>query len=152
MKWFLLLLLILPLLLGACAEPIPEYVPPAKQQYGLDDLAQYLNHKQWVEGLYQVDKFDCGEMAAFLEWCLENEGYHSIIVAGKSPDGAGKHAWLLIEVEVGYYMPVEPTTLSIIYRKHPYFDNYFVYKYKFETIHDALKVSPKSFDWWNYHP
>jgi hypothetical protein len=124
------------------------YASQRKQRYGLYDLEDYLNRWQWIEGTYQTDIFDCSEMAAYLEWNLENEGYHAIIITGESPDGIGKHAWVLVEVEAERYMPVEPTTYSIVYWEAPYFDNYFIYEDSFETIQEVIEVYPTQFIWW----
>lgn len=125
------------------------YASQAKQRYGVYDLEEYLNRWQWIEGTYKANEFDCSEMAAYLEWRLENEGYHAVIVAGASPSGDGSHAWLLVETSQGKYMPVESTTYSIVYWENPYFDNYFDYVLRYETIQEALAQGPEAFDWWN---
>lgn len=125
------------------------YASLAEQRYGVYDLEEYLSHSQWVEGAYKVGEFDCSEMAAYLEWKLENEGYHTVIVGGDNPSGSGSHAWLLVETSQGKYMPVEPTTHSIVYWENPYFDNYFVYTLEYETIFDAIELKTGAFDWWD---
>jgi hypothetical protein len=124
------------------------YMSLAKQRYGVSDLEEYLDRWQWSEGAYVADEFDCSEMSAYLERKLENEGYNTLIVAGDLPFGVGKHAWLLVQTSVEGYMPVEPTTYSIVYWWNTYFDNYFVYDYQFENIQEALDYSPNEFDWW----
>ena len=123
------------------------YVRP-KQRYGLDDLQDYLQRWEWKEGAYILNKFDCSQMSAYLECKLENEGYHTVMVVGDSPSGDGKHAWLLVELVEGQYMPVEATAYSIVYWSYPYFDNYFIYDFEFETIQEALSYSPTEFNWW----
>ena len=124
------------------------YVSLMEQRYGVDDLQDYLQRGEWKEGAYIEGKFDCSQMSAYLEWKLENEGYHTVIVAGDSPDGSGRHAWLLVEASKGRYMPVEATAYSIVYWNSPYFDNYFEYEYEFETIQEALSYSPTEYNWW----
>ena len=124
------------------------YASIARQRYGVDDLAEYLNRWQWVEGSYVAGKFDCSEMSAYLEWKLENEGYHTVIVVGENPSGDGRHAWLLVETSVGHYMPVEATAYSIVYWQNSNFNNYFVYDHRFETIQEALNYSHTDFAWW----
>jgi len=124
------------------------YVSLMEQRYGVDDLQDYLQRGEWKEGAYVEGKFDCSQMSAYLEWKLENEGYHTVIVAGDSPDGSGRHAWLLVEASKGRYMPVEATAYSIVYWNSPYFDNYFEYEYEFETIQEALSYSPTEYNWW----
>jgi len=125
------------------------YMSLSKQRYGVIDLEEYLNRWEWVEGAYVAGEFDCSEMSAYLERRLENEGYHTVIVTGDSPFSLGKHAWLLVETSAGGYMPVEPTTYSMIYWSNIYFDNYFVYDYQYEDIHEALEHSSNEYDWWN---
>jgi len=122
------------------------YASLAKQRYVVSDLEEYLNRWQWVEGSYVSGEFDCSEMSAYLEWKLENEGYNTLILTGDSPFGVGKHAWLLVQTSVEGYMPVEPTTYSIVYWWDTYFDNYFVYDQQFENIQEALDYSPNEFD------
>lgn len=124
------------------------YASLGEQRYGIDDLEECLNRWQWARGTYKADEFDCSEMGAYLEWKLENEGYNTIIIGGNHPLGLGEHIWLLVELEGGHYIPVEPTTHRIIYCDDPYFNDYFIYDYEFETIHDALRVDPTEFDWW----
>jgi len=124
------------------------YYVPIAQRYGLDDLQDYLQRWEWEEGAYILNKFDCSQMSAYLEYKLENEGYHTVMVVGDSPSGDGKHAWLLVELVEGQYMPVEATAYSIVYWSYPYFDNYFIYDFEFETIQEALSYSPTEFNWW----
>jgi len=124
------------------------YASLTKQRYGVDDLEEYLGRWQWVEGAYVAGQFDCSQMSAYLEWKLENEGYHTVIVAGEPPGGDGKHSWLLVETSDDHYMPVEATTYSIVYWWNPHFEEYFVYDYEFEMIHQALEYSPTEFNWW----
>ena len=89
-------------------------------------------------------------MSSALEWGLENEGYNTIIVTGDSPSGnANKHAWLLVETNVGKYTPVEATQMSVVDRSSSYFDAYFEYEQRFDTIQEALSYSSAEFTWWN---
>jgi len=124
------------------------YASLGEQRYGIAGLEECLNRWKWARGTYKADEFDCSEMGAYLEWKLEDEGYHTIIIGGDSPILLGEHIWLLVELEEGHYIPVEPTTHRIIYWNDPHFDGYFIYDYEFETIHDALRVDPTEFDWW----
>jgi len=124
------------------------YASLAEQRYGVDDLEEYLDRWQWSEGSYTMDVFDCSEMSAYLEWKLENEGYHTYIVIGETPWGNGYHAWLLVETSPEHYMPVEATIYDLVKWDDPYFDNYFEYNHLFETIQDALEYNYEEFDWW----
>jgi len=125
------------------------YASLAKQRYGIDDLEEYLERWQWSEGSYVEGVFDCSEMSAYMEWRLENEGYHTYIVCGEAPWGGEHHAWLLVETSAGYYMPVEATTFDLVKWDNPYFDNYFKYDHIFETIQDALEYNYEEYDWWD---
>jgi len=123
------------------------YVFPAEQRFGVYDLEDELYGYEWIEP-YREGVFDCSEMSAYLEWELENKGWHTLIVVGDSPFGSGRHAWLLVECEQGKYMPVESTNIEIVWWEDSYFDNYFIYDHEFETIQDALAYSETEFDWW----
>lgn len=123
------------------------YVKP-EQKYGVYNLSDWLNRWKWIKP-YQEGVFDCSEMSAYLEWKLENEGWHTKIIVGDSPSGSGRgHAWLLVETSVGKYMPVESTNMAVVWWESPYFDNYFKYDHSIETIQDALKYNETEFDWW----
>ena len=125
------------------------YTPLEDQQYGVDNLEACLN-RSWKKEVYEPSLFDCSEMSAFLEWYLENEGWHTVIKTGITPnDSGGKHAWLLVETSAGKYMPVEATQWSVVLWDNPYFDNYFEYSLmEFETIQEAWEYAPTEFDWW----
>ena len=124
------------------------YVRPDEQEFGVYDLEDELYGLNWTKP-YEEDVFDCSEMSACLEWRLENEGWNAKIVVGDSPFGSGYHAWLLVETSEGKYMPVEATTIEIVWWSDPYFDNYFTYDHKFETIQEAIAYYESEFDWWN---
>jgi len=122
------------------------YIKP-EQKFGVYDLSDYLTGRKWIKP-FQEGVFDCSEMSAALEWELENEGWHTIIVVGNSPFGSGRHAWLLVETSEGHYMPVETTSMSLVWWENPDFDNYFVYDHSFETIQEALEYNETEFNWW----
>ena len=123
------------------------YVKP-EQSFSFARLAYIVERSDWLQE-YEQGRFDCSEMSAALEWRLENEGFHTLIVTGETPDGSGdRHAWLLVETSPGKYTPVEATSRRIIYSRYPYFHNYFEYERKFETIQEAIDYGPAEFDWW----
>jgi len=124
------------------------YVKPDEQKFGVYNLDDELAGLEWLHP-YQENVFDCSEMSAYLEWHLENEGWHVKIVIGDSPSGSGYHAWLLVETSEGKYMPVESTYIGVVWWENPDFDNYFEYAHNFETIQDAIDYSESEFDWWN---
>lgn len=123
------------------------YVLPEEQKFGVYNLRDELYDLAWLDP-YQEGVFDCSEMSAYIEWDLENKGWNVLIVVGDSPFGSGRHAWLLVETSVGKYMPVEPTTIEVVWWSDLYFDNYWVYDRTFENILDALDYSETEFDWW----
>ena len=123
------------------------YISPVEQRFGVYNLSDELYGLELFYP-YEEDVFDCSEMSAYLEWYLENEGWHTTIILGDAPFGGGYHAWLLVETSTDHYMPVESTTIEIVWWDDPYFDNYFTYEYEFETILDALAYSETEFDWW----
>lgn len=123
------------------------YVKPDEQKFGVYDLEDELYGLEWLHS-YQAGVFDCSEMSAYLEWHLENEGWNAVLVIGDTPFDSGYHAWLLVETSEGQYMPVESTTIEIVWWDNPYFDNYFTYDYEFETIHEAIAYYESEFDWW----
>jgi len=123
------------------------YVFPPEQQFGVYTLAEWIGSGYWIDP-YEMGVFDCGEMSAYMEWELENLGWNTLIVVGDAPFGDGYHAWILVEVEQEGYIPVETTSMEIIWWENLYFDNYFVYDYAFEDIRDALAYNESEFDWW----
>lgn len=123
------------------------YVEPSEQKFGVYELSDELDGLEWSQP-HQAGVFDCSEMSAFLEWHLENEGWHTYIVCGEAPWDGGYHAWLLVETSTDAYMPVESTTIEIVWWDDPYFDNYFIYDNEFETIQEAIAYNESEFDWW----
>lgn len=124
------------------------YVVPFKQKFGSDNLLSEIDSLRYVLP-YEEGVFDCSEMSAGLERCLENRGWHTFICVGDCPFGSGKHAWLLVETEPDEYIPIEPTNLQLVPTTESYYSNYFIYDCKFERIWQACEYSPKEFDWWN---
>jgi hypothetical protein len=123
------------------------YVLPADQKFGVYDLEGDLYGLEWLHP-YEEGVFDCSEMSACLERELENKGWNTLIILGDSPFGGGYHAWILVETEEEGYMPIETTTMEIVWWDNPNFDNYFIYDYQFEDILDALDHDETDFDWW----
>ena len=122
------------------------YIKP-EQKYGVYDLEDELSTLFWIHD-YEETVFDCSEMSAYMEWYLENAGWNCNIVVGDTPFGSGRHAWLLVETSEDAYMPVESTTIEIVWWADPNFDNYFVYESSFETIIEALDYLESDYDWW----
>ena len=121
---------------------------PDAQKFGVEMLASEIKRLKFEEQ-YQEGVFDCSEMSANLEWWLENNGWHAKIIVGDCPFSSGYHAWLLVETSNGKYMPIEATTIEVVWWEDSNFYNYFKYDHCFETIQEALAYSETSFDWWN---
>ena len=125
------------------------YTPLTEKITRVRDLEECLSRYEWKEDAAKIDIFDCSEMSAVLERMLENEGFHTFIVSGKSPYGGGEgHAWLIVEISPGEYIPVEAVNFSIIPWDNPYINEYHSYDNKFETIHEALNYPKDGYDWW----
>ena len=124
------------------------YASQCEQTYGVEEVESYLNQWQWIEGTYVEDEFDCSEMSAYIEWRLENAGFHTVIIVGQCPWSGGAHAWLLVETSQGKYMPVEATQYALVKWENPHFDQYFNYDHSFDTIYEALDYNYDSFNWW----
>jgi hypothetical protein len=125
------------------------YDPLQKQRYDINYLRQCLGRWQWIKSAYEEFVFDCSEMSAYLEMKLENEGFHTIIAWGESPNGNGYHSWLLVEISEEKYVPVEATSVKLVNPTHQYYDEYFDYEFTFETIQDALAYSYEDYNWWD---
>jgi len=123
------------------------YVKPEEKKLGVYNLDEELNGLEWTEP-YQAGVFDCSEMSACLEWFLENRGWHVKISRGDTPFDSGKHAWLIVETSEGKYMPVESTTLEVVWWSDSNFDGYWEYDDRFETIQEAIDYCESGYDWW----
>ena len=103
--------------------PIPTPAPTTSQQFGKSEsntvpipddyysqdcelptdqsMQEYLANSHWIED-YEENSWDCSQMAAYMEFMLENCGYHVVI---RSADVAGEqhgHAWILVEFKEGW--------------------------------------------------
>jgi len=129
------------------------YSPAVIHRESLDELKGYLELFDWVRQLYSEGYFDCSETAAYMEWSLENAGFHTVVMCGDSPSGGGKHAWLLVETDENRYMPVEATVPCIVWWEDKHFDDYFHGDYQFQDITEAIAAGYSEFDWWmNWEP
>ena len=126
------------------------YDPLQKQQFNETYLQECLNRWQWIKSAYEEHVFDCSEMSAYLEMKLENEGFHTIMAWGESPNSEGYHTWLLVEISPEKYIPVETTSVIVINPSHKYYDKYFDYDYTFETIQEATEYYYEDYNWWEY--
>ncbi len=124
------------------------YDPLQKQRYNVTYLQECLYRWQWITSAYEENVFDCSEMSAYLEMKLENEGFHTIMAWGESPNSEGHHTWLLVEISPGKYIPIEATSVKVINSSHKFYDGYFDYEYTFEDIQEATEYYYEDYNWW----
>lgn len=127
------------------------YVKPKSQKYGLESLKTAVRQVTWTRS-YEEGVFDCSEMSAYIEWYLENQGFHAIILVGECPFDSGSHAWVLAETDKNKYMPIEATQPRVVLWDDKGFYDYFEYELDFEKIQEALSYSQEGFDWWTVYP
>jgi hypothetical protein len=110
-----------------------------------------------IQRKYDENVFDCSEMAAYLEWMLEKQGFDSkICLADRFANGSLSHAWIAIDIPPKRYY-VEPTALNsggfMFSTIKPYdgtYRDYSKYDAIYEDIYGVTKSNPVSeFDWWN---
>jgi len=73
--------------------PSDYYRSPCPIPKGVS-LNSYLTDYQWVDP-YQANRWDCSQMAAYIEWLAENCGYEANIVIATSIS----HSW--VEIKIG---------------------------------------------------
>lgn len=140
----------------------------------------YSNLKKFLKsrvGLseYNTGEYDCSEMAAFLEYRLEDAGFNAYIAEGPAPsDKTKRHAWVFVRTwRYGEFqwIPIEPTdsrfynidegvTVGKIFSRlfevpgivtssnSPYYYHYFKYDKIYNSIHDVPKSKLNEYDWW----
>ena len=113
---------------------------------------------------YELDRFDCSEIAALMEYYLERSGIGSKI-AYSSDFGGGGHAWVLVDLPGGpYYMDAtnfsdsETGELELIAPGDEKYEKYSKYQHLYDNIYELLIDCSSSterrwlyqeFDWWN---
>ncbi len=125
-----------------------DYVPKYYYTYDLRELSRFLKHLT-IPHRYKKNVFDCSEISAFIEWALENAGFHAEIAVG-SRYGVG-HAWVIVKLPNGSECYVDfrccnNSCRPVIVSKK----GYRVYMV-FETIYDAVRAygGVGEWDWWN---
>jgi len=120
---------------------------------------------------YQENRFDCSEMAAYLEWLLENGGFKAWIcireAANAKKDNSG-HAWVIALDRKGTKAAIEPTAFitptddlvtaqfksfslldkAIILPDSERYREYMNYDHYYESIYEIPKQLFSEFDWW----
>jgi hypothetical protein len=113
---------------------------------------------------YEEDKFDCSEMAAYIEWKLENNGIDAKICTAKNFSGKGfGHAWVAVDLPHSKRCFIETTMMSGTVGVPKYaiirgndrdmqeYNDYSNYDNIFEDIYEMVKYarSAEEVDWWN---
>ncbi len=70
-------------------------------------LEHYIEDYQWTRA-YRENYWDCSEMSAYLEWFLENKGFHTIFCWDE------EHMWLLVETDDGW-IPIGSTERGLVW-------------------------------------
>lgn len=171
--------------LGRTEEIEEEKTAIPKNYYTKDDIPNrpntYSNLKKFLKsrvGLsgYNINKYDCSEMSAFLESRLEDAGFDACIAEGPAPwNTQVYHAWVFVRAwrdgrldwfpieatDPRFYNVDEGVTFRKIFSrllKVPgiitrgncrYYLQYFKYDNIYNSIHDIPKSKLHEYDWWN---
>jgi len=112
----------------------------------LEDLLGNIEKQVQFTEKYEEDYFDCSEMAVYLEYYLERNGYQASIFASASLE----HGWVMV-FSTGGWIPIETTNLFIPTPTNC--EDYSMYSEP-EERYDSLGVYWDSFhtmselDWW----
>jgi len=106
---------------------------------------------------YQADTFDCSEMAAFVEWKLENRGFDAKMCISNDFAGEGVgHAWVAVDLPVRRYY-IEPTshnygtgyTFMVVQPFQDRYSDYDDYERVYDDVYELAKHEPlDEYDWW----
>lgn len=61
-----------------------------------ESMYDFLANSKWVDE-YELNAWDCSQMSAYMEYILENSGYHTVIRIAKVEGSNNSHAWILVE-------------------------------------------------------
>lgn len=83
-------------------DPIPSDYYSQNCELPTDQsMQEYLSNSEWLED-YDAGGWDCSQMSAYMEFMLENCGYHTIIVEAETDYSEHGHAWILVEFQQGW--------------------------------------------------
>jgi len=111
------------------------------------DNFEYPTKLVWSTAPMSTKSFDCSEASAYLEWALENAGFHAFIAVSRGQH----HAWVVVKgIKVSENetkdFAIESTTLDIKECKARYKS----YDMLHDTIYEALECHPYSeYNWWD---
>lgn len=110
------------------------YFHIGRQVRDLDLLEHYIEDYQWA-WTYREDYWDCSEMSAYLEWFLENKGFHTIFCFDEV------HMWLCVEMDDGW-IAIESTARGLVWGEEEWMWNTeghqtdYYYSYEAEDIYE----------------
>ena len=119
----------------------------------IGDLNRFINNFEYPTKLIwpyvptSTKSFDCSEASAYLEWALENEGFHAFIATSQGQ----RHAWVIVQdIKISENetkdFAIESTTLEITHCKARYRS----YDRLYDTIYEAVEYHPyHEFNWWD---
>jgi hypothetical protein len=131
--------------------PIPDdYYSQSCELPTDQSMQEYLSNSHWVED-YEENSWDCSQMAAYMEFMLENCGYNVVI---READVAGEqygHAWILVEFKEGW-LAYECTERYWVYPNEAVARSYDPYGYVYwnPSMYDAGVQYDTIYDVWEY--
>lgn len=129
-------------------RPIQYKQPEIDELQGL--LKEIESHIPFAD-VYEEDYFDCSEMSAYVEYCLELHGYPAAIFTGS------RHAWIMVYTAEGW-IPIEVSNLFIPTPTTS--ENYSIYSQpedRYDSIgeiwdsvsdQDIAEIVMEGYDWW----
>ena len=147
--------------LGGCFniyKSTPIYTPIPDDYYNSDfvlpedmTVKEFLNSAEWTQD-YEADSWDCSQMSAFMEFALENLGYHTVIRTARKADGDRGHAWILVEFKEGW-LAYECTGRYWVYPSEDVARSYDPYGYVHwnPSMYDAGVQYESIYDVWEYY-
>ena len=158
---------------GAFSKQIPTPIPTTSQQFSKSEsntvpipddyysqdcelptdqsMHEYLSNSHWIED-YEENSWDCSQMAAYMEFMLENCGYHVVIRVADVEDEQYGHAWILIEFQQGWFA-YECTDRYWVYPNEAVARSYDPYGYVHwnPSMYDAGIQYESIYDVWEDH-
>lgn len=160
-------------MLVMCGSAMPPadkyYVPFDWDDHTIMGLERAIHNTAFTVP-YSLGEFDCSEMAAFMEWYLQNKGFHVQTYIGHQDEAVRgyAHAWLAVDVitstgnDTIYVDPMSGANIttngvlqcgiiSMYCRNDSLYDWYSQHNYVFEDIFDFVARTglENEIDWWN---
>ena len=132
------------------SSPIPnDYYSQDCELPTDQSMQEYLANSEWIDD-YDAGGWDCSQMAAYMEFMLENCGYNVVIRAADVEGEEYGHAWILVEFQEGM-LAYECTTRHWVYPSEALARSYepFSYVYWSPSMYDAGVRYESIYDIWN---